>query len=102
MADGYLNYCIVCKRTEIAERRSADPEKERARDRARGFREYDRTKTLARQAVQRALRSGELERKPCEVCGNEKADAHHDDYDKPIDVRWLCRKHHAEHHRKFK
>ena len=47
-----------------------------------------------------ATRLGILVKKPCEVCGNIKVDAHHDDYTKPMDVRWLCRKHHNEHHRK--
>ena len=46
-----------------------------------------------------ALRSGKLTRQPCEVCGAEKAQAHHDDYTKPLDVRWLCTRHHAEWHR---
>ena len=39
-------------------------------------------------------------KKPCEICGATKVDAHHDDYTKPSEVRWLCRKHHNEHHRK--
>lgn len=47
--------------------------------------------------ARRALSSGELVRQPCEICG-EKADAHHDDYNKPLDVRWLCRSHHKQHH----
>lgn len=51
--------------------------------------------------VHRALRSGELVRSACEICGSEKSDAHHDDYAAPLDVRWLCRAHHKQHHAKF-
>lgn len=50
-------------------------------------------------AVNNAVRHGRLVRGPCEVCGEKKVDAHHDDYTKPLDVRWLCRKHHLELHR---
>jgi hypothetical protein len=46
-----------------------------------------------------AIRDGRLRRQPCEVCGNESVQAHHDDYGKPLDVRWLCTTHHAEWHR---
>ena len=35
---------------------------------------------------------------PCEVCGELKVEAHHDDYYKPFEVRWLCGHHHREHH----
>lgn len=42
-----------------------------------------------------------LERQPCEVCGNPDVVAHHDDYTKPLEVRWLCRSHHAKFHRRF-
>jgi len=52
----------------------------------------------ARAAVYRAVRSGRLERQPCEVCGVETAQAHHDDYSNPLGVRWLCRKHHRAVH----
>ena len=46
-----------------------------------------------------AVRSGKLYEQPCEVCGENKVEAHHDDYNKPLEVRWLCRKHHDEHHK---
>ncbi len=52
----------------------------------------------AHYAVAKALRHGELSREWCEVCGDE-AQAHHDDYRRPLDVRWLCPKHHMQWHR---
>lgn len=55
-------------------------------------------KRAAHEACKAALSKGEMVRKPCEACGTEPAEAHHDDYSKPLAVRWLCRKHHAEHH----
>ena len=42
-----------------------------------------------------------LLRQPCEVCGVVNSEAHLDDYDKPLSVRWLCFKHHREHHKKI-
>jgi hypothetical protein len=58
----------------------------------------DRQKIKAHNAVARALRNGLLKRQPCEVCGEVRVDAHHPDYDRPLDVRWLCRAHHAALH----
>lgn len=49
-------------------------------------------------AVQRAVKAGELEKQSCEVCGIEAVDAHHDQYDEPLRVRWLCRRHHTRLH----
>ena len=59
-------------------------------------------KTIAHIAVKKAISRGALVRLPCEVCGNEKSEAHHDDYSKLLEVRWLCSKHHKEHHRMIK
>lgn len=55
-------------------------------------------KRAARSFANRAIKDGLLERQPCEICGNPKSDAHHDDYDKPLEVRWLCRRDHAKWH----
>lgn len=59
-----------------------------------------RKRHKARWKVSRAISSGRLTREPCEVCGATKVHAHHDDYNKPLDVRWLCPRHHQEHHAK--
>ena len=55
-------------------------------------------KRTAHRKVQYAVRTGVLVRQPCEECGTEpfwwngevRVYAHHDDYDRPLDVRWLC------------
>lgn len=41
-----------------------------------------------------AIRRGRLTKQPCDVCGSTDVQAHHDDYAKPLEVRWLCRGHH--------
>jgi len=51
-------------------------------------------------AVKTAIRQGKLTRQPCRDCGtSERVQAHHEDYAKPLDVVWLCPKHHREAHR---
>lgn len=54
----------------------------------------------ARELVAKAVARGDLVRQPCEVCGAHKVHAHHDDYSRPLDIRWLCPPHHREHHAK--
>lgn len=49
--------------------------------------------------VFRAIQRGELVAQACEVCGGKKTEAHHDDYNKPLEVRWLCKKCHTEWHK---
>ncbi len=62
------------------------------------YRAKNKKKTKAHRKVQYEVSIGNLSSKPCEVCGNENSVAHHDDYDKPLDIRWLCHKHHKEWH----
>jgi hypothetical protein len=64
------------------------------------FIEKNRDKRAAHIAVGNALRDGKLVKGPCEVCGSAQVDAHHDDYSKPLVVRWLCRTDHVALHRR--
>lgn len=45
-----------------------------------------------------AIRDGKLVKDVCEVCGVYDVVAHHKDYDKPLEVIWLCPKHHEAWH----
>ena len=78
---------------------AANPEK--AVECGRAWKRANPEKIRAQVAAQRAVKKGLLVRQPCEVCGSSKVDAHHDSYDKDkqLDVRWLCHKHHKQHHR---
>lgn len=56
-------------------------------------------KMKAHKMVANALRDGRLYKLPCETCGKERVDAHHDDYSAPLVVKWLCRIHHKARHK---
>ena len=119
MADGHLNKCKTCTKIDTAERENRKKqdfqwyEKELERHRVKsakwrqdGFKsEYalasniawqlrNKNKRKAHNKVSNAIKSGKLARQPCCICGDPKVEAHHDDYSKPLDVRWLCKKHH--------
>lgn len=66
-------------------------------------REYDRArdpqKKRARCKVRDKIWHGLLQRQPCEVCGQKEAQAHHENYLAPLEVKWLCPTHHKEIHK---
>ena len=125
MGDGLLGKCKECTKKDSAEnlaRKWQDPQfriKEcaRHREKSRKYRQENRNvyytkkkleyckryasafpeKKKAQSIVAVAIKSGFLERKPCVKCGL-KAQAHHEDYSKPLNVIWYCPKHHAERH----
>lgn len=66
--------------------------------RKRRYREANPLKHAAHLAVYNAVRRGEMERGPCQICGNAHAEGHHDDYTQPLTVRWLCKSHHLAVH----
>ena len=82
------------RRKRAREWARANRERKRANDRA--WRRRNPEKVAAKNAVYQALLRGTLTRQPCEVCGHQNTHAHHDDYAKRLEVRWLCVRHHAE------
>lgn len=61
--------------------------------------EYQRKQERAVKKVREQIKAGKMTRKPCVVCGFSPAEGHHDDYDKPLEVEWLCMKHHRALHK---
>lgn len=55
-------------------------------------------KIKARLELNKAIARGEIKRGKCEECGWHVTEGHHSNYEKPLDVRWLCVKHHEELH----
>ena len=99
---------ILARRTAVRRARAAQ-ERAKAKawreanpDKVRAYRASYRApgqQGRARAAVGRAVAAGTLEREPCLFCGAERVEAHHHDYDAPLDVTWLCSVHHALAHR---
>lgn len=59
-----------------------------------------RKRNNARNTVNNAIRDGRLKRGNCKRWGCKIiGEAHHEDYDKPLDVIWLCKKHHEQYHK---
>ena len=77
--------------------RIANPEK--LKEIQARYRRKNKLKISAHRKVNYAVLKGKIKRKSCEVCGAQESDAHHHDYNQPLAVTWLCRKHHAELHR---
>jgi hypothetical protein len=65
----------------------------------KAYRQRHALKYKAHIIVNNAVRDGLLLKGPCEVCGLQSAEAHHDDYSFPLRVRWLCQAHHKQWHR---
>ncbi len=112
MADGHLNKCKCCTKKDVSQHREINIEKIREYDRGRGrlphrielkmkinerWRKAHPDRKNAQQTLNRAVRTGKVKKQLCWVCG-EKAEAHHPDYSKPLDVVWLCTMHHRQTH----
>lgn len=129
MLDGHLNKCKACNKKDTKENTAKNRDYYLAYDKKRANlphrvkqrleystsergrlmgnkakRNYtlrNPNKKIAARMVNNAIRDNRLQKLPCIHCG-KKAQAHHPDYSKPLDVIWLCSKHHAEEHKRLR
>ena len=112
MGDGHLGKCKDCAKADVKKHRQENLEAVRAYDKLRAsqphrvalakrvqaaWRSKHPNRRAAQNALANAVRDGRVKKSPCWVCG-EKAEAHHPDYDRPLDVVWLCSAHHSQAH----
>jgi len=127
-ADGHLNKCKDCTKSDANKHREKNIEKVRAYDRnrpnkaeraqkqndylktekgksvsfiaTRNYRNSNPERYRANTAVGNAIRDGRLIRpNECSCCGVIcKPHGHHNNYSKPLDVIWYCNKCHNQYH----
>jgi hypothetical protein len=76
-------------------------EKERQRENllAKDNRIYNELKRKCYRVYNHAIDHEIIKKNSCEICGQEeKVHGHHFDYTKPLEIAWLCPKHHGEVH----
>lgn len=104
MADGHIGKCKECQkanaklnyRRHLGARKKYEKTREQTSKRKAQKKKYflldcekHPEKRAARIKAGNALRAGKLERKPCQRCGR-KAQMHHIDYFRPLEVEWYC------------
>lgn len=109
--DGRWVYCKDCDRIKLRSRRLKNIETFKLKDKKyhakhrkeisvkrSAYNNKNPEKVRARFIVKGAILKGWLIKSPCLVCGDVKSQAHHEDYNKPLDVVWLCPLHHRRLH----
>ena len=99
--DGLCGYCKIChnkqaskskKNKKLLSYKQLAPNK-------KFWLQENKLKKKAHGDVAYAILTGKLVRQPCERCGTtQNVVAHHEDYNKPLEVLWLCKYHHKERH----
>ena len=114
MGDGHLNKCKECTKNDVLLHRQKNIERIRAYDSERAKLPHNKKKAVevtrrrrkenekymrAHNAVARAVKKGELVKTNCQWCGREdNVHGHHDSYDEPLNVMWLCPVCHRKRH----
>jgi hypothetical protein len=116
MGDGLLGKCKECAKRDANEHRANNLDKIREYDKRRAllphrkkladeitriWRAADNRRGKCHRAVWRAVCAGHLVREHCSVCGAKKSLAHHESYDRPLDVVWYCQVHHKARHKEM-
>lgn len=127
MGDGRLSFCKDCVRARVRDHRDRNRDtineykrlysrQEHVLARMRRYQrenpdvhaaankrwsEANVVKKRAHLKVRRAVLAGRLQKKPCLFCGDERVEGHHENYNEPLVVVWLCTKHHREVHREY-
>jgi hypothetical protein len=113
MKDGHLNKCKDCTKKDVSERyrlvfeARAEYEKNRNKTKKRKmqvklytkrFRQKSPEKHRAHNLVASAIKRGLLAKPSvCSICGKDGIiHAHHEDYEKPLDVVWVCARCHRK------
>lgn len=80
-------YCVPCHNAYMREWRKTHPltAEQKKKDNARSYAGVYKKR-------------GKLVKVPCESCGSPRSQMHHEDYDRPLDVIWLCRPCHMRLH----
>lgn len=81
-------YCTDCHNAYMREWRKTHPltPEQRFKDNARSY-------------AQTYKKRGKLVKCPCENCGSPRSQMHHENYNNPLDVVWLCRPCHMTLHK---
>lgn len=89
-SDGLTIWCKVCRKEYVRKQYSLK--------KLQLKRQLEPLKYKARSTVTNMLRAGKITREPCFLCGVEKTQAHHLNYNYPEKVVWLCNQHHGDIH----
>ena len=99
--DGKQSKCKVCRKEaslKYSRTESGRASQEKRKNHPQ-YKEYQKNYTKSddskynekfRQRARRAIKKGLIIKTDCESCGNPNTEAHHDDYNKPLVVRFLC------------
>jgi len=87
---GRQRYCRSCKNLNTKLNRKNHSE----------LTDLQKLKANARSYLHVYIKRGKIIKTNCIVCDNSQVEAHHHDYNKPLEVVWFCRKCHLEHQEK--
>jgi hypothetical protein len=111
MKDGFLNKCKSCARKDAIDNRNSKIDYYREYDRSRPrrgsveatkrYRDENPVKYHAHSLINNLVRTRKIIKpSSCESCGSSTGvEGHHDDYAKPLEVRWLCSVCHKKWHK---